>query len=93
MNYFDTAYMYPNSEERLGKVLAKGYRDKVFIATKMPTFMVKKYEDFDRILDTELKRLQTDHIDYYLMHMLSNVGEWNRVCQMRKTLPSEYCYP
>lgn len=82
INYFDTAYMYPNSEERLGKVLAKGYRDKVFIATKIPTFMVKKYEDFDRILDTELKRLQTDHIDYYFMHMLSTVSEWNRVCQM-----------
>lgn len=43
VNYFDTAYLYPNSEAILGRVLAKGYRDRVKIATKMPPYMVKKY--------------------------------------------------
>lgn len=83
VNYFDTAYVYPNSEERLGRVLAKrGYRDKVSIATKMPTYLINKPADFNRMFHTQLKRLQTDHIDYYLMHMLSNVDEWKRVCNL-----------
>lgn len=83
VNYFDTAYAYPNSEERLGRVLAAGgYRDKVSIATKMPTYLINKPGGFDQMFYTQLKRLQTDHIDYYLMHMLSNVGEWERVCNL-----------
>lgn len=83
VNYFDTAYAYPNSEERLGRVLAAGgYRDKVFIATKMPTYLINKPDGFERMFCTQLKRLQTDHIDYYLMHMLPNVGEWERVCNL-----------
>ena len=79
INYFDTAYIYPNNEERLGRVLAKGYRDKVKIATKVQPFLIKKYEDFDKIFNTELERLQTDYIDYYLIHMLSDVKVWNRL--------------
>lgn len=83
VNYFDTAYAYPNSEERLGRVLAAGgYRDRVSIATKMPTYLINKPGGFDQMFYTQLKRLQTDHIDYYLMHMLSNVGEWERVCNL-----------
>ncbi len=79
VNYFDTAYIYPNSEERLGKVLAKGYREKVSIATKMPTYMINKTEGFNKMFNTQLERLQTNYIDYYFMHMLSSVEEWNRV--------------
>lgn len=79
VNYFDTAYIYPNSEVILGRVLAKGYRDRVKIATKMPPYMVKKFEDLDKIFNTELERLQTDHIDYYLMHMLPDVKTWNKL--------------
>lgn len=79
VNYFDTAYAYPNSEVILGRVLAKGYRDKVKIATKLPPFMVKKYEDLDKIFYEELRRLQTDRIDYYFMHMLTDVKIWNRL--------------
>lgn len=79
VNYFDTAYMYPNSEVILGRVLAKGYRDQVKIATKLPPFMVKKYEDLDKIFYEELRRLQTDRIDYYFMHMLTDVKIWNRL--------------
>ena len=69
VNYFDTAYIYPGSESTLGKILAKGLREKVKIATKMPPYLVKKYDDFDKLFNEELKRLQTDYIDYYLMHM------------------------
>ena len=81
VNYFDTAYLYSNgkSEIVLGKVLAKGYRDKVKIATKMPPFLAKKTSDFDKIFSTQLERLQTDHIDYYLIHMLMDIDTWNRL--------------
>ncbi|KAB3530694.1 aldo/keto reductase [Alkaliphilus serpentinus] len=79
VNYFDTAYIYPNSEAVLGRVLAKGYRHRVKIATKLPPYLIKKYEDFDRIFDEELRRLQTDYIDYYFIHMLSDVNMWNRL--------------
>jgi len=79
VNFFDTAYVYPRSEERLGQVLAKGYREKVRISTKMPPYLVRRREDFDRIFDTQRRRLQTDSFDYYLMHMLPGVKEWNRL--------------
>jgi uncharacterized protein len=79
VNYFDTAYIYPNSEAILGRVLSKGYREKVKVATKMPPFQIKKYEDLDRIFNEELRRLQTDYIDYYFIHMLTDVTTWNRL--------------
>jgi hypothetical protein len=72
VNYFDTAYVYHGgkSEEFLGRALSGGYREKVNIATKCPTWEVKSEDDFDRILNEQLERLQTDHIDFYLMHAL-----------------------
>lgn len=79
INYFDTAYIYPNSEERLGRVLSKGYRDKVKIATKIPPYFVNKYEDLDKILSKQLARLKTDYIDYYFIHMLTEVKTWDRL--------------
>jgi predicted aldo/keto reductase-like oxidoreductase len=81
VNYFDTAYVYQNgkSEIVLGKILAKGYRDRVNIATKMPPFMIRKTADFDKIFNTQLQRLQTDRIDYYLIHMLMDVSTWDRL--------------
>jgi predicted aldo/keto reductase-like oxidoreductase len=79
VNYFDTAYIYPNSEAILGRVLSKGYRQRVKIATKMPPYLIKKYEDFDKIFNTELQRLQTDYIDYYFMHMLTDTNIWTRL--------------
>jgi predicted aldo/keto reductase-like oxidoreductase len=78
VNYFDTAYAYIGNEERLGRVLAKGYRERVFIATKMPSYLITKPDGFNRMFDTQLKRLQTGYIDYYLLHMLAGVGEWDR---------------
>lgn len=81
VNYFDTAYVYHGgrSEVILGNVLAKGYRDKVNIATKLPCFMVHKAADIDKIFNTQLERLKTDHIDYYLMHMLPDISTWERL--------------
>lgn len=79
VNYFDTAYSYLNSEVTLGSILSKGYRSRVKIATKMPPFLIKKYEDLDKIFNTELERLQTDYIDYYFMHMLTDVNVWTRL--------------
>jgi uncharacterized protein len=82
VNYFDTAYIYPNSEAVLGRILAKGYRDKVMIATKLPTFMVHSYKDMENLLDTSLKRLKTDHVEYYLMHSLNSMDGWLRLKSM-----------
>ncbi|MDR1687731.1 MAG: aldo/keto reductase [Clostridiales bacterium] len=80
INYFDTAYIYPNSEERLGRALsALNLRDSVKIATKLPPYFVNKYEDAEKIFTKQLSRLKTDYIDYYLMHMLTEAKTWERL--------------
>ena len=78
INYFDTAYMYHagNSELILGKAI-KGKRDKLLITTKSPVMMIQKDEDFDRILDEQLEKLGTDHLDFYLLHGL-NKDSWEK---------------
>jgi len=70
VTYLDTAYVYldQTSEIVVGKALQDGYRDKVTIATKMPFEYVNNYEEMETLLNSELEKLQTDHIDYYLMH-------------------------
>ncbi len=72
VNYIDTAYPYHNGESEpfVGKVLKKFDRDSFFLATKLPVWMVHSLEDVDRIFEEQLKRLQTDHIDFYLMHAM-----------------------
>lgn len=82
VNYFDTAYTYPGSEEALGTFLAKGYRDKVNIATKLPHYYIKKEGDMERFFQEELKRLKTDHVEYYLMHMLNDIAAWERLTEL-----------
>ena len=72
LTYVDTAYAYGESERITGLALKDGYREKVTLATKMPVSNLKCEEDFERILDEELARLQTDHIDVYLLHALSD---------------------
>ncbi|MBR3867993.1 MAG: aldo/keto reductase [Clostridia bacterium] len=80
VNYFDTAYIYRGSEAVLGEVLEKnGIRDKVYIATKLPHYMIKSRDDAEKYFQEELKRLRTDHVDYYLMHMLTDVKTWERL--------------
>ena len=79
VNYFDTAYIYPGSEAALGAALSGGWREKVFIADKLPLFLVKTAADFDKTLEKSLERLKTDRIDYYLMHMLTSPEFWERL--------------
>ena len=83
INYFDTAYIYPGSEATLGKILEKNnVRDKVNIATKLPHYLLKKEGDCEKLFNEELTRLRTDHVDYYLMHMLSDAVTWNRLVEL-----------
>ncbi len=72
VNYIDTAYPYHGgqSERVLGKALADGYRERVKVATKLPTWACKSADDFDRLLDEQLGRLGIDRLDFYLLHNL-----------------------
>jgi len=80
INYFDTAYIYPGSEAALGEILEKnGLRHKVYIATKLPHYLIRSAEGMEKLFQEQLSRLRTDHIDYYLMHMLSDVDTWGRM--------------
>lgn len=80
VNYFDTAYAYMGNEECLGRILAENnVRDKVFIATKLPQYLIRSMKAIEKTFGEELTRLQTDHIDYYLMHMLTDISEWERL--------------
>jgi len=78
LNYVDTAYIYPGSEVATGIALSGGYREKVTLASKLPVFKVTCDEDFDNLLNEELERLQTDHIDCYLLHAMSR-ERWQSV--------------
>lgn len=80
VNYLDTAYIYPGSEECVGKIVANnGLRDKVYIATKLPQYLMRTPAAIEKTFSEELKRLQTDYIDYYLMHMFTDIHEWNNL--------------
>jgi len=76
VNYFDTAYIYHGgrNEAMLGKALEGGYRERVNIATKLPVYMIRQLPSAQKMFATELERLKTDYIDYYLLHMLADVA-------------------
>ena len=83
VNYYDTAYIYPGSEAVLGEILEKnGIREKVKIATKLPHYLIRNMQAMERLFQDQLKRLRTDYVDYYLMHMLCDVDTWQRMKDM-----------
>jgi predicted aldo/keto reductase-like oxidoreductase len=73
VNYIDTAYPYHNGEGEpvVGRALAGGYREKVYLATKLPSWLIKSRQEMDKYLDEQLARLRTDSIDFYLLHGLT----------------------
>ena len=80
VNYFDTAYICPGSEECLGRILEENKcRDRVFIATKLPQYLMRSLQAVEKTFCEELARLRTDHIDYYLMHMFTDYAEWEHL--------------
>lgn len=80
VNYYDTAYIYPGSEELMGKILANNnVREKVYIATKLPQYMLNSMAAIEKTFKEELNRLQTNYIDYYLMHMFTDIHEWEKL--------------
>ncbi len=80
VNYVDTAYPYHQgtSESFLARALQEGYRQRVRLVTKLPCWLVKTADDFDRYLEEQLERLQTPALDFYLLHSLDR-GSWQRV--------------
>ena len=80
VTYFDTAYIYPGSEAALGTIVKRNnLRDKIKIATKLPQYLVKNHASLDRFFDEQLSRLQTDYVDYYLMHHLTDIVAWEKL--------------
>ena len=90
VNYVDTAWMYheDNCEAWLGQALQGGWRERVQLATKMPVWNVEKPSDFDRILGIQLERLQTDRIDFYLLHSLDE-AHWKAVVEQDQLAAAE----
>ena len=83
VNYIDTAYPYHNGESEgfVGRVLKQYDRDSFYLATKLPVWMVDRLEDVDTLFQTQLDRLQTDHIDFYLMHAMGK-SRWNEMLKL-----------
>ncbi|MBO5241035.1 MAG: aldo/keto reductase [Lachnospiraceae bacterium] len=80
VNYFDTAYIYGGSEQALGKILERNkIRENISIATKLPHYLLKTVESAEKCFREQLSRLRTDYVDYYLMHMLSDIKTWERL--------------
>ena len=80
VNYFDTAYVYAGNEVAIGEILHRNHcRRQVHLATKLPHYLIKSMEGVERMFQEELRRLQTDYIDYYLMHMLTDIPTWEKL--------------
>ena len=80
VNYYDTAYIYPGSEEAIGEIFERNHiREKINIATKLPQYMVGSRKQLDKYFNEELARLRTTYIDYYLMHHVTDVAMWEKL--------------
>lgn len=80
INYLDTAYIYAGNEVAVGKLLARNHcREKVYLATKLPQYLIKSRAGMERTFREELTRLQTSYIDYYLMHMITDIASWEKL--------------
>ena len=80
VNYYDTAYIYGGSEAAVGEIFERNHlRDKVRIATKLPQYLINSTEAAERYFKEELGRLRTDYVDYYLMHHLTDIAQWERL--------------
>ncbi len=83
VNYLDTAYIYPGNEAAVGEILRRnGCREQVYLATKLPHYLVKSMEGVEKLFREELRRLGTDYIDYYLIHMLTDLATWEKLYDM-----------
>ncbi len=80
VNYFDTAFIYPGSESAIGEIFEKNnIRDQIYIATKLPPQLIRSTDILEKLFNEQLKRLRTDHIDFYLMHMMADIKIWERL--------------
>lgn len=83
VNYFDTAYIYSGSEAALGEILHRNNcRSNINIATKLPHYMIKSLSGVEKAFQEQLKRLKSDYVDYYLMHMLTDTTTWQKLMRM-----------
>ena len=80
VNYLDTAYVYPGNETAVGELLSRNHcRKQIYLATKLPHYLIKSAEGAERMFQEQLRRLKTDYIDYYLMHMLTDIPTWEKL--------------
>ena len=80
VNYLDTAYIYPGSEACLGEILSRNHlREKVNVATKLPQYLIRSRASVDKYFAEQKSRLRTEYIDYYLMHMLTDIEAWEKL--------------
>lgn len=80
VNYFDTAYIYAGSEAAMGEIFERNHcREQIYIADKLPHYLIRSKEGLEKTFQEQLRRLRTDYIDYYLMHMLTDVASWEKL--------------
>lgn len=83
VNYLDTAYVYPGNEAALGEILSRGgCRGEIYLATKLLHYLIKSIDGVEKMFQEELRRLKTDYIDYYLMHMLTDIPTWEKLVSL-----------
>ncbi|WP_026525037.1 aldo/keto reductase [Butyrivibrio sp. MB2005] len=80
VNYYDTAYIYPGSEVAIGEIFEKNHiREKIQVATKLPQYLIANKDAIEKYFKEQCSRLRTNYIDYYLMHMLSDINAWEKL--------------